>query len=108
MKDLDKLIELEEKKVGLLKKLKESLEYEDCKYHVVQPESTRQFFMLFEIATQQEVRAGNAQYIRTWLERRSIPNEQVYGYELIKYVEPVKLESTGFYINGRITKRLEW
>lgn len=107
MHNIDKVIELSEKKTGLLKELKQSQIYETCDYHVVPTPGRVADFMLFEIATQKEVRNGNAQYIRTWLDRRKIPNEKVYHYYLIEYKEPVKVEDTGFRVNNRITKRLQ-
>ena len=90
MEPIDTAIQLTEKKVSLLKELKQSQIYESCDYHVVATPGRTADFILFEIAAQKEVRNGNAQYIRTWLERRKIPNNKVYDYKLIEYKEPVK------------------
>lgn len=105
--NINKLIKLTEKKVDLLKEAKESMIYETCTYHVVQPEK-RQYFMLYEIATQKLVRDGDSSYIRKWLERRNIPVDKIYNYQLIEYFTPVKVEYSGHLkINGRNVKTIE-
>lgn len=105
---IEKAIQLNEKKTELLKELKESLIYEKCTYDVRREPGRNNRFMLFEILTSKEVKYGTDKEIRTWLERRNVPNNKVYNYEMIEYVEPVKVEDTGFRLNGRVTKRLEY
>lgn len=78
---IDKLIELSEKKTELLKELKQSLIYEQSVYDVRR--CNKDTFMLFEISTHKIVRSGNAEYIHKWLQRRKIKPELVYNYELL-------------------------
>lgn len=82
--NIDKLIELSEKRVELTKELKQSLIYESCLYHVIRDECNRNhLFFLYDITTTQQIRYDTAPKLRTWLERRKVPNEKVYDYHLI-------------------------
>lgn len=89
---IDEVIALAERKVGLLKELKESMAIEKCDYHVVQlPRASGLYneplrFIMYETATNAEVRYGTPKEIRTWLERRKIPAKKVYGYHLIAQI----------------------
>lgn len=82
--NLDKLIELREKQVELLKEYKQSINYWDCLYDVVEDYMRITRFFLFDVQTKEEVRYGTAEYLRAWLWRRRIPDEKVYNYHLIR------------------------
>lgn len=80
---IDRLIELSEKKVTLLKELRESLKYESCKYHIDNDPGRKGWYFLILIESKEIVRDGTPETIRKYLEMRKIPNEIVYKYELI-------------------------
>ena len=107
MSKIDRLIDLTEKKIDLLKETRESITYESCLYDVQACPGRLSYFMLFEIATGKEVRAGDAGDIRTWLERRKIVNEVVYNYTLIEHKPRTIIESS-LRIGGRPIKRIEF
>lgn len=80
---IDKAIELSEKRTELLKEYKESLAYEDCDYDVQKVPGEQEMYMLYD-KNQQCVRDGAASYVKSWLNRRKIPNNKVYNYKILE------------------------
>ena len=107
-KNHDEAISALEKMSALIKEHREATIYESCLYDVRPVPDRPRYFMLFEITTGTEVSFGDARKTRTWLERRQIDPEKVYGYDRIMAIERSEPEDTGLRVNGRIVKRLPY
>lgn len=85
---IDKLIELAEKQVKLLKELKESLHYESCIYEVREipgydVKSMEKKYMVFDIATGREVTFGYAESLLHWFDIRNIKQNKIYNIQIL-------------------------
>ena len=77
---LEKVILLTEKKVKLLKELKESLIFESCKFHIVEHnEGHAKRYSFFEIATKENLIFGSLQKIKSFVKRRKIDKNIIYN-----------------------------
>lgn len=74
-----------QKMTGLLKEYQESKKYEQCDYHITQDHAVLPMkrYFLFRIAGQEQIKYSTPEVIRTWLSRRNVPDNKVYGIELI-------------------------
>lgn len=86
--NIDKLIELAEKQVKLLKELKESLHYESCTHEVREipgydVKSMEKKYMVFEIATDREVTFGYAESLLHWFDIRNIKQNKIYNIQIL-------------------------
>ena len=76
---IDELIQATEKKLDLLKELKESQHYEQCIYDVVQlPDGGK--FIVIEIATKKEVRFDYPARLVKWFDRIKADKDKIYNY----------------------------
>ena len=85
---IDKLIELSEKQTELLKELKESLHYESCTYDVREIPgydiaSMEKKYMIFEIATGNEVTFGYREGLLRWFDLRNIPQHKIHNIQIL-------------------------
>ena len=76
---IDELIQATEKKLDLLKELRDSTHYESCKYDVIKlPDSSK--YIVFEISTKKEVRFDYPSKLVKWFDRMKINKDKVYNY----------------------------
>ena len=79
---IDKLISMEEKKLELLKELKESIRYESCQYHLVQLESclkSEKIYPLYSIEDQNLIKSFRSlESVDKFLFNRKINLSSVY------------------------------
>ena len=76
---IDEIIKETEKKLDLLRELKQSLYYEECIYDVIQlPDGGK--FMVFEIATKKEVRCDYPARLIKWFDRIKVDKDKIYNY----------------------------
>ena len=80
------IIELEIKKVKLLKEMREALTFEQSMYHVVEFADMKKY-SLYEIATSKEVFFGNAQQVHAWLQRRKVDYNKVYNFHVLPTIQ---------------------
>ena len=76
---IDRIIVLTEKKVKLLKELKESLKYEKCKYHLVEDKKvfpTR--YSLIDISSEETLAYGSAARINSYIKLKNINRELIH------------------------------
>jgi hypothetical protein len=84
MKQLDQAIEISEKKTALLKKLKESILFEDCVYELIKHDELPVRYSLFEISSGINLCFGNLMRVGSYVNNRKIDTEKIYNYN--KYV----------------------
>jgi hypothetical protein len=76
---IDKVVDLTNKKVNLLKELKESLKYQDCKYHLVAHTNDLPLrYSLFKIGSQENLCFGPLERIESYIRLRNIDKKLIY------------------------------
>lgn len=76
---IEKAIKLTKKKVSLLKELKESLKYQDCKYHLVAHTNDLPLrYSLFRIGSQDNLCFGPMEKIESYIRLRNIDKKLIY------------------------------
>lgn len=82
---IDCLIQLEEKKLNLLKELKNSLKYESCEYHLIKLKScknTNTQYLLFHKKSNLLLKSfRDVESFERFLTKRKIPNSNIYGMD---------------------------
>lgn len=91
MENIDKLIELHEKKIALLKEYKESVIYEGCDYHAVELPGRRGYFLLYLISDHELKYEGTSVRMCIWLRIHKIPAAKVYGAKDIDYTDLIPM-----------------
>jgi hypothetical protein len=76
---VEQVIELTKKKLKLLEELKESLKYEECKYHLVcHKETSIPRWSLIEIKSKKSVCHGSSSDITRFIKRRNLDSSLIY------------------------------
>jgi hypothetical protein len=84
MEQINKLIEIESKKLSLLEELKTRIEYDTKDYDLIQPIKNKKHFMLFEIKTGNNLLYGTPKEVKAYLNLRAIENDRVMNTTLLK------------------------
>jgi len=93
MTKINKAIELAEKKVQLLKNLKDSLRYEECEYHIVtHKEAKHVFYSLWKIETKEQLFYGDIDRLTSYMNIRNMSFDNIYG------IPPQKDPKKNFYV----------
>ena len=80
---MNQLIEKSKQLTSLLIEYREAQKYESCLYHLIEQPDRKGYFWLYLIKTQQIVREGTPQRIKSYLQTRKIEPSTVYQIELI-------------------------
>lgn len=75
---IDKLIELNQKKVSLLIEYREAQKYERCTYHLINCPGRKYYYFLIQISTGKIVREGNIVTINKFIRTRKIKITDIY------------------------------
>jgi len=73
------LINLQEKKLDLLKELAESLKYGKCKYHLVETDHQFKRYSLYSTETKEVLTHGSPSTIRSFIRIRKIELADIYN-----------------------------
>jgi len=82
---MNELISKSEKMTSLLKEYKESLIYENCKYHLIKDENCKPMerYFLYLIEGQKQLLYCTKEKIKQYLSIRNIDTKTVYNYSII-------------------------
>lgn len=79
--DINILIEKSEKKVSLLKELKESINYESKIYDLIEFKHLyNKKYVLYRILDKKEMKSGDVNIIKSYIKMRNIDTNSIYNY----------------------------